>query len=130
MSYALTSGADLVYLLQIENAQGERQTLVDEAYLKYSPSRSFALHQNYPNPFNPETAIRFVLQNAGPTSLRIYNVAGRMIKELVNEDLEAGSYVRDWYGDDSRGIAVSSGTYYYRLVAQGYRETRRMVLLK
>ncbi len=64
------------------------------------------------------------------SSLRIYNVAGRMIKELVNEDLEAGSYVRDWYGDDSRGIAVSSGTYYYRLVAQGYRETRRMVLLK
>ena len=87
--------------------------------------KTSALHQNYPNPFNPSTTIEFALANGGWVTLKIYNVLGEEVAELVAENLSAGSYKYDW---NAAGLA--SGMYFYRLEAGRYKQTRKLVLLK
>jgi aminopeptidase N len=89
-----------------------------------------ALEQNYPNPFNPATTIRFRLNEPAAVSLRIYDAAGRLVRALVGTPLSAGTYARVWDGTDSRGAAVSSGVYLYRLDAGSFSRTRKMILLR
>ena len=79
----------------------------------------------YPNPFNPTTTIAFDLTKAGHVSLRVYNLIGQEVANLVNEDLPAGTYHRTF--DASR---LSSGTYFYRLEADGHIDVAKMALLK
>jgi hypothetical protein len=93
------------------------------------PART-ALYQNRPNPFNPATVIRYELAQPGPVVIRIYNLGGALVRTLVDEHHEAGSYEVAWRGKDARGQQVSSGVYFYRLTAGPYTETRRMLLLK
>jgi aminopeptidase N len=88
------------------------------------------LDQNYPNPFNPATTIRFRLNEPAAVSLRIYDAAGRLVRALVGTPLSAGTYARVWDGTDSRGAAVSSGVYLYRLDAGSFSRTRKMILLR
>jgi hypothetical protein len=95
-----------------------------------SPPAVFALEQNVPNPFNPVTTIRFSLPSPGFVDLTVYDVAGRRVARLVNERLPAGVSSVRWNGTNERGDAVSSGVYFYRLVANARVETRKMVLLK
>jgi beta-glucanase (GH16 family) len=90
-----------------------------------------ALHPCYPNPFNPATTIRYDVQEDVPVTLAIYDVAGKRIRTLVDEQSsDAGRYELTWDGRDQRGQVVASGVYFYRLDAGGFSETRRMVLLK
>ena len=89
-----------------------------------------ALDQNYPNPFNPATTIRFSLSEPAAVSLRIYDAAGRLVRVLAETPLSAGSHARDWDGTDSRGAAVSSGVYLYRLDAGSFSRTRKMILIR
>ncbi|MCX6162718.1 MAG: YCF48-related protein [Ignavibacteriae bacterium] len=86
---------------------------------------SFSLCQNYPNPFNPSTKIRYDLPRAGVVRLAVYDVMGREIEMLVNERQTAGSYEATF---DGSGFA--SGVYFYRLTAEGYGETRKMLLIR
>ncbi len=86
---------------------------------------SYALNQNYPNPFNPVTKIKFSLPGKEHVKLIIYDMLGKEIAVLVNEELQAGSYQTEW---DASGF--SSGVYYYRLTAENYSETKKMVLIK
>ncbi len=90
----------------------------------------FALHQNYPNPFNAETRILFSLTQAGPVSLRIFDVTGRLVRTLAEADLTAGEHHAAWNGNDDHGRALASGVYFCRLEAAGSDETRKMVLIK
>jgi subtilisin family serine protease len=85
----------------------------------------FSLSQNYPNPFNPTTNIKFSIANPGLTSLKIYNTLGKEVASLVNEYLQAGSYDADWNASGN-----SSGVYFYRLQANGFVQTKRMLLIK
>jgi subtilisin family serine protease len=85
----------------------------------------FSLSQNYPNPFNPTTNIKFSIANPGLTSLKIYNTLGKEVASLVNEYLQAGSYDADWNASGN-----SSGVYFYRLQADGFVQTKRMLLIK
>jgi len=87
-----------------------------------------ALKQNYPNPFNPETDIRFVLKQAGPVQLTIYNVLGEAIRQLLNTRLGAGAHTASWDAKNDTGAPVGSGVYFYQLRADNLIETRRMVL--
>jgi hypothetical protein len=89
------------------------------------------LEQNYPNPFNPQTTIAFSLKQRGRVRVDVYNVAGQLVKTLLNESRAAGSYtdVR-WDGRDARSQTVASGVYFYKLVTDGFSQTRKMVLLK
>jgi hypothetical protein len=90
-----------------------------------------ALQQNYPNPFNPQTTIAFSLKERGRVRIDVYNVAGQLVKAVLDESRAAGSYtdVR-WDGRDAAGSAVASGVYFYKLVTDGFSQTRKMVLLK
>ena len=88
-----------------------------------SPS-AFALFQNYPNPFNPVTNIEFRIRNATYVSLRVFDVLGREVATLVNEERKAGSHHASW---DAAGMA--SGFYLYRLIAPDFVQTRKMILM-
>jgi hypothetical protein len=94
-----------------------------------APAASF-LAQNFPNPFNPTTKIAFGLAAPANVSLRIYDAAGRLVRVLVDEARPAGNYSELWDGLDSRGAAVASGIYFYRLTAGSFTETRKMALLR
>ncbi|HRF65391.1 MAG TPA: YCF48-related protein [Ignavibacteria bacterium] len=92
--------------------------------------KSFNLHQNYPNPFNPVTKIRFSIPASGEISsrvisLRIYDILGKEITVLVNEELKPGIYETDWDASN-----FSSGIYFYSLITDNFTQTRKMVLIK
>jgi len=91
----------------------------------------FALKKNVPNPFNPMTRIRYDLPKSLPVRLRVYNVSGQLVRTLIGGDLiPAGSHETIWNGRDNSGRSVASGTYFYRLSAGDYVETRRMTLVR
>lgn len=85
----------------------------------------FSLRQNYPNPFNPVTQIGFGVSGSGFVSLKVYDVLGREVATLVNEEMKAGSYERLFDGN-----TIAGGVYFCRLVAGGFVATNRMILLK
>jgi len=92
--------------------------------------KAFALFQNVPNPFNPSTTIRFDLPRASRVKLSVYNVRGEAIATIFDGRMDEGRKEISWSGKDDRGSAVASGIYFYRLVADDFTETRKMVLLK
>jgi hypothetical protein len=92
---------------------------------------AFALGQNVPNPFNPSTTIYYdVLDGGGEVSIRIFDVAGRLVRTLVEGHQAAGSKSVTWSGANDHGQSVSSGIYFYRMTAPGFTRTRKMVLLR
>ena len=86
---------------------------------------SFQLAQNYPNPFNPTTNIRFDLNGLGHVSLKVYNVLGQEVANLVDGRLEAGTYEVPFDATE-----LASGVYFYKLSSSAQTDTRKMVLLK
>lgn len=94
------------------------------------PPQRFALSQNHPNPFNPATTVSFSLSERGHASLVIYDVAGRLVRVLADNVMEAGPHEVTWDGRDHEGRAIASGVYFYRLETGVYTETRKMVLLR
>ncbi len=95
-----------------------------------SMPREYSLSQNYPNPFNPSTVIKYSLPLSGPVRLKIFNILGREVKTLVNGYMSQGNYSVTWYGDDNAGVKVSSGTYIYRIVSDGFIQTKKMIFIK
>jgi len=91
---------------------------------------NFELVGNYPNPFNPSTDIKFLAPQAGNVKIEIYNVAGQLVKTVLDEYVSAGIKAVTWDGTNSNGIKVNSGVYLYKLTAGNHVETEKMVLLK
>jgi hypothetical protein len=85
----------------------------------------FELKQNYPNPFNPTTNIRFEIPKSSFVTLKVYNMLGQEVATLVNQQLSAGSFVADF---DAAHLA--SGSYIYRLNADGKVQSRKMILMR
>ncbi|MBN1827354.1 MAG: T9SS type A sorting domain-containing protein [Candidatus Eisenbacteria bacterium] len=104
------------------------QTAVDDG-APTIPAR-VELRPNVPNPFNPTTEIAFSLPAATSVELAIYDVAGRMVRQLLKGEMPAGPSAVSWNGKDDSGRSVSSGVYFYRLRAAGADETRKMVLIR
>jgi hypothetical protein len=94
------------------------------------PLQPTSLFQNYPNPFASPTHIPFAIDRAGLVELRVYDVAGRLVKELVREEREAGTYVEAWDGRNQAGVKVPSGIYLYRLTAGRFVQTKKMVIVR
>ena len=92
--------------------------------------RAAYLDQNFPNPFNPNTSIAFGLKAGGFVNLSIYNAAGQLVAVLVNESRSAGPYAAVWNGKAENGTPAASGVYFYRLITEEFRETKKMVLLR
>jgi hypothetical protein len=88
------------------------------------------LKQNYPNPFNPQTTIAFAIQDRGRVKIDVYNVAGELVKTLLDEERAAGAYTAQWDGTNGANQPVSSGVYFYKLVSNNFTQTKKMVLLK
>ena len=92
----------------------------------------YALADNYPNPFNPETTIKYQLPEAGQVRLEVYNMLGQAVKTLVDNQFQnAGRYTLQWDATNNSGQPLSSGVYFYRIVAGGeYQSHKKMLLLK
>jgi hypothetical protein len=93
------------------------------------PTR-FALGRAHPNPFNPATKIGFALPRDCRVQLRIYDVAGRLVRTLVDRELIAGEHVVTWRGDDNSGRRVASGIYNCRLEAGEFEGSQKVLLAK
>ena len=90
----------------------------------------YGLLQNIPNPFNPETTIAYQVRESGKVQLVIYTSIGQEVRTLVDEVKEGGQYTARWDGRDTFGRQVASGVYFYRMRADGFSDTKRMMLLK
>jgi hypothetical protein len=99
--------------------------------VKDGPQYANALSNNYPNPFNPTTTIRYSIKERAHVSLKVYNVAGQLVRTLVDE-VQAPDAIQPvtWDGSNDAGQTVSSGVYFYKLVTKNFSQTKKMVLLK
>lgn len=89
----------------------------------------FALAPAAPNPFRGMTTLQFELPRSGPTRLAIYDLGGRLIRTLLDEEMPAGRFDASWDGSDESGRKVSSGVYLYRLETRGLRDARKVIRL-
>jgi hypothetical protein len=85
----------------------------------------YSLSQNYPNPFNPSTTINFALPKSGNVTLTVYDILGREVKMLVNDNLQAG-YHKVVFNASS----LASGIYFYRIQAGSFMDVKKLMLLK
>jgi hypothetical protein len=95
--------------------------------------RSYRLYQNYPNPFNPSTTISYDIpdgQERVDVGLRIYDLRGRLVRKLVDTESLPGRYAVQWDGRSDRGERVSSGVYFYQIIAGDFVSTRKLVVIK
>ena len=90
----------------------------------------FALQQNYPNPFNPSTQIQYALPTDANVSITIYDLMGRQIRTLINEQVSAGYHSTLWNATNDLGSPVSAGVYIYTISASEFRDVKKMILLK
>jgi len=126
--------ADNIFF-DISNYNFTLTNLVSVGNIQTEIPDQYILGQNYPNPFNPSTSITYQVPNSNFVTLKVYNILGNQIAELVNEKQEAGLYTVNFdAGQYSSGQALSSGIYFYTLKAKGdkseYTQTRKMFLIK
>jgi len=86
---------------------------------------SFKVSQNYPNPFNPTTKIRYSVPQSSNVMIKIFDILGNEIETLVDEEKSVGTYEITWYAEQ-----LPSGIYFYRLQADSFVETKKMILMK
>ncbi|HVO75363.1 MAG TPA: alpha-amylase family glycosyl hydrolase [Ignavibacteriaceae bacterium] len=108
----------------------EPDILLAASYIDEAAVKEYYLGQNYPNPFNPSTEIMFQITNPSWVSLKIYDVLGREVKNLVNGERRAGRYTVRWNGDNNFSEPASSGIYFYKLDAGSFSSTKKMMLIR
>ena len=121
---------ELISLIQSDVRQlseADGQVTADNPQTSPVFELSYKLSQNYPNPFNPTTKINYEIKDANFVSIKIYDLLGREIAELVNERQDAGRYIVNF---DAAKYMLSSGIYFYRIKAGDFVDTKRMVLVK
>jgi hypothetical protein len=94
--------------------------------------KTFSLSQNYPNPFNPSTEMQLAIPGKKEmhVSLTVYDLHGKLVRNLVDGMKTPGIHRMRWDGKDARGIPAPSGLYFYRVKAGGFSATRKMTLLR
>ncbi|APF17745.1 hypothetical protein Calab_2214 [Caldithrix abyssi DSM 13497] len=90
----------------------------------------YNLSNNYPNPFNPTTVIEYTVPKAGKVTIAIYDVLGRKVRTLVDQDMMPGTYTAMWDGTNDAGHRVTSGVYFYQLNAENAVITKKMTFMK
>ena len=91
---------------------------------------AFNLYNNYPNPFNPVTTLRYDLPEDALVNITIYDIMGRIVRTLINSQQNAGFKSIQWNATNDAGSPLSAGLYLYKIQADNFVETRKMVLLK
>lgn len=117
-------GQSQSYILKTTNGGGNCTLLGIELASNEIPD-SYSIEQNYPNPFNPVTNIKFSIPKACIVKLAVFDITGKQVEELVNGKYNAGIYKVDF---DASGL--SSGVYFYKLIANDFTETKKMLLVK
>lgn len=129
-----STGLDSMKTLAISNPVVETarwtQCTVGISNISSEVPEKYELFQNYPNPFNPDTKIKFAIRNSDFVSLKIYDVLGKEITTLVNENLKAGVYVVTLSANQFLFNKISSGIYFYKISTSEFTDIKKMVLLK
>ena len=107
------------------NAYGEKQSVT----VTLIPT-TFAVHQNYPNPFNPITRVQIDLPEITQVSVVVYDVMGREVKALINEEFLPGYHTLTWNGNNTHGSPVSSGVYFISVFTPDRVKTIKAILLR
>jgi hypothetical protein len=94
------------------------------------PVRTYTLLENYPNPFNPSTIIRYSLPKPGIVTLKIFDVTGRLVSTLINQEMPEGIHRIGWNGRDMNGKEVATGMYFYTIQTPNSTKSAKMVLIK
>ena len=90
----------------------------------------FSISQNYPNPFNPTTKIQFQIPASGKVSLNVYDMQGRLVKEIFSGVKDAGEYTFGWDGRAVTGLQVASGIYFFSVQFNNSLLSKKMIFLK
>ena len=114
------------YSVQLPSATTALST-IDE--MNINPS-AFSLNQNYPNPFNPSTTISFDVYEASRVSLSVFDLNGRLVKNLMSGNLGSGTYHIDWNGKNTKGLSVAGGVYFYSITSDENSIIKKMSLIK
>jgi len=118
-----TIATELTLYSRQMNVTVESVTATEET--KNAIPKEFTLSQNFPNPFNPATTIRYTLPESGNVKLNVYNLLGEQVAELVNEFKEVGAYAINFNADN-----LQSGVYIYKIEANGFVQSRKLMLIK
>lgn len=126
LAFALAAGnSDATLDNAIANARLKWGVITSVKEVQDVVPASFALFQNYPNPFNPETKIKFSVAAPGLVSIKVYDILGNMVTEIINREMDKGVYEASF---DAK--ALSSGIYFYEMKAGAFSQKMKMLLLK
>jgi hypothetical protein len=103
------------------NAQGVSEGSTPSKYFFSEPK---------PNPFKDKIVFNFGIPKRSHVSIDVYDISGRQVKKLLSEMMESGTYTMVWNGEDNSGKRLSSGVYFLRIVAEEYRVTKRLLILR
>lgn len=125
-SYKVSISSDTInyFTISCSICGGEEGSIPQHEVTENEISKSYSV-SNYPNPFNPVTKIHYEIPNGGNVKITIYNSMGQIVKELVNEFKDAGSYNTEFNGSN-----FSSGIYFYTIQAGSFIQTKKMLLIK
>ncbi len=126
VAFAATAGTNLDELrTNIDNARNVYNSILANDTGGVQIPLTYHLSQNFPNPFNPGTKINYEIPEQGRVTIKVYDVLGKLVKTLIDEDKEPGNYSLKFYGD-----GLASGIYFYQLKVNSYTSTKKFVLLK
>lgn len=136
----LTSGTKYYWRVRTKNSDGVYSDYSNVASFTPDGTTSvdgvveiptkFEVSQNFPNPFNPSTVVNFGIPERGIVTAKVYDILGKEIRTLMNDEKEAGSYSLQWNGTDNFGQKVTSGTYILRVTAGSKAQSIKMILMK
>lgn len=119
-----------IYWAKIDNTINDIRKLLDITNTDRRPPFEFELKQNFPNPFNPLTIIKFNISQSGMVNIKVYDILGKEVCTLLNEQKQPGSYSVEFKTDKINSKQLSSGVYFYRIKTGNFSETKKMLLLK
>ncbi|UCG92214.1 MAG: T9SS type A sorting domain-containing protein, partial [candidate division WOR-3 bacterium] len=127
-----------LYFMDEDQARAAAQKVMfdfGELYVAEQPRdgvliSGISLSQNMPNPFTRKTTISYQIPHGGYVSLKVYNIAGQLVRTLVGDPYNPGVYNIVWDGRDNEGSVVSSGVYFYRLEIGEYSVVKKMTVLR
>jgi len=125
IGFAILNGTDAADLITKNNEARIKCGTVGVTNISTEVPRVFSLSQNYPNPFNPTTNIQFGVPKNSFVSIKVYDLLGREVATLLNEQKQAGTYMVDF-----NAASLSSGVYFYRMQAGQFADIKRMVVIK
>ena len=129
--YSLSSQKSEIFIkIRQYDSKGVVISTISGIYTVNAIPSQFVLKQNYPNPFNPITRIDYEIPSATNVSIDVYDLSGRHVRSLANEQQDPGYHNVIWDGYDQQGKVIGSGVYFYQIRAGNYIKTKKMILMK